>query len=173
MRGQRGFTLIEMLVAVAIAGLIAPAIVSAIFQMSRGSADIQSSLVVHQDIDVASSYFSRDLSQAMTTDLAGDGSTAPSMRVSWNDQTSWAATLGEPHCARYYIEPGTTLLKRNSDGASDCAVDGTVSIVGRHVADVRFSRSGDFITVLIKSSLGGQAQTLTYFVTARADGALP
>ena len=172
MRAQRGFTLIEILVAAAIAGLIAPPVVSAIFQMTRGTADIQSNLVVQQDVDIAASYFTRDLSQAMTTDVVDLAPPVPSMRVSWTDQTSWAATLGEPHCANYYIDPGTTNLMRNSDGASDCAVDGTVTIVGRRVADVQFSRSGKFITILIKSSLGGKAQTLTYFVTPRTDGAL-
>ena len=172
MRAQRGFTLIEILLALAVAGMIAPPVVSAIFQMSRGTADIRASLVVQQDVDVASSYFTRDLSQAMTTDVVDLAAPVSSMRVSWNDQTSWAATVGEPHCARYYIEPGTTFLKRNYDGASDCAVDGTVSIVGRRVADVQFSRSGRLMTILIKSSLGGQAQSLTYLVTPRTDGAL-
>ena len=73
------------------------------------------------------------------------------------------------HC---YIEPGTAILKRSYDGAGDGALGGAVSNVGRRVADVQFSGSGKFITVLIKSSLGGQAQTLTYFVTPRTDGAL-
>ena len=58
-------------------------------------------------------------------------------------------------------------------GTSDCALDGAVSIVGRRVADIQFSRSGKFVTVVMKSSLGDAAQTLTYFVTPRADGALP
>jgi len=172
MRGQWGFTLVEILVAMAIAAAIAPPVVSTIFQITRGTADIRASLVVQQDIDTASTYFTRDLSQAVTTDVVDNDPPVSSMRISWTDETSWAATDAEPHCANYYIEPGTTLLMRNYDGANDCALDGTVSIVGRRVADIQFSRSGKFVTIVMKSSLGDAAQTLTYFVTPRADGAL-
>ena len=161
---QRGFTLIEILVAMAIGGLIMPVVVSAIFQVSTSTARVNTDFVILADIDAASSWFNRDLAQANTTDVLDGAPAVNTMRVDWTDQTGWATEGQEAHYVNYYIESGTTLLKRDYDG--------TVSTVARRIADIQFSRSGTFITVTITSSLGGQAETLSYFVTPRADGAL-
>ena len=164
MRSQRGFTSVELLVGVAIAGMILPVVTIAIFQMSRGTTSINTDFVIQLDIDSTSSWFSRDLSQALTTDVLDGASPVNSMRVDWIDQTGWALPGQELHYAKYYIEPGTTLLKRDYDG--------TISTVGRYMADIQFSRSANYITIVISSSFSGKAETLTYFVTPRTDGAL-
>ncbi len=159
-RAQHGFTLIELLVAAAIGGLILPVIVTSIFQMTRITARANKDFVVQLDIDTASSYFSRDLTQAKTTDLI-DGVPANSMRVDWVDETGWAPEGAGSHFIEYTLS-GTNLL-RNYDGAT--------SIAARRVADITFTRSGKFITVTIKSTLGGLERSLSYFVTPRADAA--
>ena len=170
MLGQKGFTLLEILVALAIGGLIVPATTAAIWQIATGTARVNTSLIVQQDLDIASSWFTRDLSQTRTTDvvdklLVPETTPVDSMIVGWVDETA----DGSAHCVRYYVEDG--LLKRNYDGGggTDCMVDGTVGIVGRYVAEIWFSRSGDFITVAITTSQGGDTKALSYFVTPRSD----
>jgi len=163
MRSQRGFIVMEFLVGVAIAGLILPVVVTSIFQMNTGTVRINRDFVVQQDIDRASTFFTLDLSQAQSTDLA-DGASADNIRVDWLDETGWAPPGEESHYAKYYIESGTTLLKRDYDA--------TVQIVARYVDSIQFSRSGNFISVAIASSLGGHTKSLTYFTTSRVDGAL-
>lgn len=163
MRGQRGFTLIEILMAVAITGMIMPVVASAIYLISRGTVRMNNDFVIQQDIDSASNWFNRDLSQAQTIDLADGAPSVNHVRVDWNDLTGWATEGAEGHYAVYTLS-GTNLM-RNYDG-------GTPSIAARRVANIQFSRSGRFITVTITSSLRGQAETLTYFITPRTDGAL-
>ena len=107
MRAERGFTLIELLVAAAIGGLILPVLVTSIFQMTRITTTATKEFVIQLDIVNASSYFTRDLSQAETTDLA-DGVPADHMRVDWIDQTGWATEGQEAHFAEYTLS-GTTL----------------------------------------------------------------
>ena len=167
MLGQKGFTLLEILVAPAIGGLIVPATSAAIWQIATSTSGINTSFIVQQDLDIASSWFARDLSQTRTTDVVSDDPPVSSMSVGWLDETA----DGSAHCVRYYVEDGTTLLKRNFDGGGgvDCMVDGTLNTVGRYVASILFSRSGDFITVAITSSQGGEATALSYFVTPRSD----
>ena len=161
MRGQRGFTLIEVLVMIAIGGMIIPVVVAAIFNIVHGTINIRNDFVVQQDIDGASSWFSRDLSQAQTTDVVDGALPVNQMRVDWIDMTGWAEQGGAGHFVEYTVS-GTNLMRN---------YDGTSNIVARHVADIKFSRSGKFITVAITSTYREQTESLVYFVTPRADGA--
>ena len=148
----------------AIGGMILPVVVGGIFQVSRGTVQINTDLVVLQDIDGASAWINTDLSQAQTTNLA-KGETLSTMRVDWTDLTGWAVEGAENHFAEYTIV-GTNLLRE---------YDGQTQIVARRIADIQFTRhiTDPFITVAITSSLRDTTAQLTYFITPRADGALP
>ena len=159
--GQRGFTLIEILVAMAIGGLLVPVVVSGIFAVTRGTQQINTSLVILQDIDGASAWINRDLSQAMTTNL-NENETLNTMRVDWIDLTGWATEGAESHFAEYTVV-GTDLMRE---------YDGATQIVARRISNIAFSRVDNFITVAISSTLRETTTTLSYFVTPRTDGAL-
>ena len=163
MRGQRGFTLLELLVALGIGALVVPVVVMSIFQVTRGTARINRDLVIQQDMDNASAYFTRDLSQAQTTDLPDNGLPYPSMRVDWIDETGWAGE-NPAHYAVYSLS-GSDLQRE---------YDGVVSIVGRNVESIEFSRpvDSDFVTVSITSTYGGATENLSYFITPRTDNPL-
>ena len=161
-RVQRGFTLIEILVAIAVGGLIVPVVVSGIFAVTRGTVQINTDLVILQDIDGASAWIASDLSQALTSDVVDLDPPVDHMRVDWVDQTGWAVEGSESHFAEYTLS-GTDLIRD---------FDGVTQIVARRIADIQFSRSDKFITVAITSTLRNTTESLTYFVTPRADGAL-
>ena len=160
-RGQRGFTLIEILVSMAIGGLLVPVVVAGIFQVTKGTDKINTDLVILQDIDGASAWINRDLSQALTTNL-NESETLNTMRVDWVDLTGWAVEGAESHFAEYTLS-GTDLLRE---------YDGQTQIVARRVANIEFSRVGNFVTVAITSTLRDTTESLSYFVTPRTDGAL-
>ena len=163
-RGQRGFTLVEILVAMAIGGMLLPVLVSGIFQLVRGTVRINTDLVVLQDVDGASAWINRDLSQAETTDLPNDQQPYPTMRVDWVDETGWAVEGAESHYAEYTVATSTTDLLRDFDGVTQ--------IVARRISSIQFSRNGTYVSVTITSALRDTSETLTYFITPRADGAL-
>ena len=163
MRGQRGFTLLELLVALGIGALVMPVVVVSIFQMTRGTARINRDLVIQQDLDNASAYFTRDLSQAQTTDLPADGLPYASMRVDWVDETGWGAESGDPEHYAIYSLSGSAFQRE---------YDGVVSIVARNVESVLFSRTGDFVTVSISSTYGGATENLSYYISPRSDNPL-
>lgn len=136
MRGdQAGFTLLEMLVAIAVAGVIAPLVTSAIYQITAGTETIDQRTVALADIDNAASWISLDLSLAqdlldpvtLNPLVSCATGTQPSIRAQWTDQTFWGQS-SPAHVAEYSIEPGTTRLQRNYDGF--------VSIVGRYISDL-------------------------------------
>ena len=161
-RRERGFTLIEILVAVAIGGLLVPVIVSGIFTVTRGTQQMNTDLVILQDIDGASAWISRDLSQALTTDVVSGNPPVDHMRVDWIDLTGWAVEGDENHYVEYTLS-GSELLRD---------LDGVTQIVARRISNIAFSRVDNFITVVIGSTLRDTTETLTYFVTPRTDGAL-
>ncbi len=169
---QQGFTIFELMVAMAIGGLIMPVMVGSIIQINRGTSQVNDNAVVQQDIDNASSWFTRDLSLAKTTDVLDGASAVSSMRVSWVDETGWAVEGGEAHCAKYSIQTGTTRLERNYDGGNNCANPGTITIIARNVESILFSRSGNFITVAITSTLQDETENISYFVNTRIDASL-
>ena len=161
-RRQRGFTLIEILVAMAIGGLLVPVVVSGIFAVTRGTQQINTNLVILQDIDGASAWINRDLSQALTTDVVSLDPPVDHMRVDWTDLTGWATEGEEPHYAEYTLS-GTDLVRD---------YDGVTQIVARRISDIAFSRVDNYITIAISSTLRDTTETLSYFVTPRTDGAL-
>ena len=159
MKTQRGFTLIELLVAAAIAGLIAPVVVSAIFQLTTGTSRVTADLIVQQDLNALSSFISGDISQAQTIDLVDGDPPVSQMRADWIDETGWASSGAEAHFVEYTLSPPTVL--RN--------LDGVTLVAGKYVDDIQFSRNGKFISVVLTSSLSGHSETLTYYVTPRPD----
>ena len=161
MRSQFGFTLVELLMALAVSGLILPVIVTSIVQITRGTTEINDDLVVQQDIEVASGWFTRDLSLAFTTDVLDLAAPVDHMRVDWVDQTGWAVEGSEAHYVEYTL--AAPLLMRNYDGTSH--------IVARHISSIGFSRSGTYITISVTSMSDDQAVSLNYFVDPRPEGA--
>lgn len=163
---EKGFTLLELMAATAVMGLILPLVITFTFQVIRGTARIQQDLVIQQDLDNASTWFTRDLSQAQTIDL-DNGETKPSLRIDWVDETGWGSDSGSPaHYVEYTLDAPNLLRD----------YDGTVSIVGRNVAAIEFSRTCpsicEVVSVKITSAYSGATATLDYNITPRTDAPL-
>ena len=61
---EKGFTLLELMAATAVMGLILPLVITFTFQVIRGTVRIQQDLVIQQDRDNDSPWFTRDLSKS-------------------------------------------------------------------------------------------------------------
>lgn len=161
---RRGFTLLEVLLAAAIAGVVMPVVVSSIFQVAWGTGRISSETVALTDIDNVSTWISRDLSLAQTTDLPTCPAIQDTVRADWLDETNFDAGPPE-HFVEYYIDSGTTLLKRNYDGA--------VSIVGRNVTAISFCQedSGIIQMDVTVEAEGAEPTTksLFYYISLRSE----
>ena len=69
-RSQRGFTLVELLVAMAISGLIASGLALTIFQVFNGNAQSSSEMSVVQQVQNVGHWVSRDVMMAQNVTLA-------------------------------------------------------------------------------------------------------
>ena len=172
LRAQRGFTLLELTVGLAVAGLVMPLIASTVFQLTKGTEQISARTVATADVANLAPRLHRDLAVAQTivdpatlTPLIDCTSgTQPSIRVLWTDQTGWG-TADPEHYAEYAIVPGTTVLTRDYDGS--------VGVVARHIASLGFCQdTTGLVRLNVTSTLQGTTsytKSLSFYVVPRAE----
>ncbi len=140
---QKGFTLIEILVAMLVGGMITAGVITGIFQIVYGAGQIREESVALSDIDSAAHWLTRDAVLGQTTDLVDGAPEVSQMTLTWNDSTWWAEQEGSVSHYVTYTYSGTA-LQRNYDGV--------VTTVGRHLTDVGFSLDGRLVTITLTSS---------------------
>ncbi len=172
MRNQQGFTLLELVVGLAVAGLVMPLIVSSIFQLTRGTEQISARTVATADVANLAPWLHRDL--AVAQEIVDPATLAPlvdctsgtqsSIRVLWTDQTGWG-TADPEHYAEYAMVPGTTVLTRDYDGS--------VGVVARHIASLAFCEDANGpVHLSVTSTLQGATsymRSLSFYVAPRAE----
>lgn len=84
--GQRGFTLVEVLVATAIVGLLVPVLAALIYNISNVTLRSRAHLTAIIPIENAARWLNGDIPIAQTTSLAADTS-ASTLQLEW---THWA-----------------------------------------------------------------------------------
>ena len=133
--GQRGFTLIEMVVALGIGSVILMGAGEALFQILNGVDRGVSQLTTLRDAENAALWLTRDARMAEITDISDGASPVSSITMQWTD-----AEGGGTHTVSYAIS--NSMLVRNFDG-----VDTTVS---RRINSIGFSRNGRLLNLQIE-----------------------
>ena len=132
---QKGFTLIEILVVMAVGGMIMTVAMLTIYQIVWGTerSNDQVMALTHY----AAMWLKWDLQMAQDTNLT-DGDPVPESSVSlgWIDNTGFAAANESAHSSNYTLS-GTELLRN---------YDGTTKIIGRHITSIGFIQNGSVVT---------------------------
>ena len=149
MMGQRGFTLLEMLVGISILGLISSGLGSTIFYSFRAGRDVVSDGQAINELRRGLGYFSSDVTMAKTSNLTDGGAAASSVTFTWTDEYGGAGT---PHTLVYSLSSGSLMR----------ALDGSAYPVARNVTSISFTRSGRAITAQAQVDAGyGSNRTLS------------
>jgi prepilin-type N-terminal cleavage/methylation domain-containing protein len=144
-----GYTLLEMLLALAISGAIIGIIASSYAQILKGKVGITQKSIAMTNIDSAIHWLTRDLVLAQTTNLGQ--SPASNMTLAWTDQTSWADPGNISHNVSYGLS-GTNLMR---------TYDGQITTVARNMTAVAFSINGTIFNVSITSVPGMPLSSVT------------
>ncbi|MFC1946882.1 type II secretion system protein J [Chloroflexota bacterium] len=136
---QRGMTLIELLIALSITGVIIGGLGASIYTImsvtGRGNAEIS----LLRDIQSASHWISNDARKAKDVTLIG-GVPANGIVLEWDD------SQGNPHSSNY-THSGRELIR---------SFNGTSSIIAWNVTSVEFSLNDDVLTYTLASETEGR-----------------
>lgn len=165
---QKGFTLIEILVALGVGTVILLGIVGSLFMIVRGVPEIRKEVVALADIERAAHWLNRDVAMGRDSNLVNDAPPIAQMTITWIDYTK-AAELEESvsHSVSYTWSPSTGELQRNYNGL--------ITIVGTHLTNVEFSLNDRSVTVTLTSSIdeaSGATVTRTYKILMRGETSL-
>ncbi len=139
LEGQRGTTLLELMVALAITVVIVGGTLSLIYQEYRGTAVAKTAVTAAHQIGNAARYISLDGMMAETTDLVVGSSPVDTLTLTWIERYKF---YNLPHSSSYYVSGNQ--LRRDYDG--------TVTVVARDISNVEFSQSGSLLSVTISST---------------------
>lgn len=158
-RGQDGFTLVEMLISLAIAGLIIGVLGSFIVQTLNLTASGNDRLLVTDDLRTAGAWLTQDGQMA---DLGSSTAVASTLVLSWTDVYS-GANVGYQST---YAVAGSQLMRGfGVRGAAPVTIT-----VARHIASpdgVLFSIGGEQLTATITATAGQTTESRTIQVGSR------
>ncbi len=170
---QKGFTLLEILLVLAVSGVLVSGILTAIFQTTRVTAQTTTQIAAYEDIRQAAFRIAKDIRMASTSNLT-DG--APAVNALTLDWTIWydsggnLVQFGEYHRVKYALsakrlersygkylpalEPSLPILDNSFTWQSQ-----EHKLVGYHVTDVQFSRQAQIIQLTVTSSPEDRPET--------------
>lgn len=158
---QKGFTLIEVLVVVAVGGVITLGALLTFYQIILGTGRNNSQVIAVADVNQAALAIRKDLEMTQSVNLT-DGDLTPqgSVMLSWTDYTTFDSDNATFHSSNYTLSG--TVLRRNYDGV--------VGIVGRNITYLGFTRTGRLINVVITATgteIPPKSETLEFSVMIR------
>ena len=169
-RKQRGFTLIELMLAIAISGIITGGITTTIFQVVIGSARTNNHMTAVRHVQEAGYFVSRDVQMAQIVQLtpAPDPDGFP-LTLTWTD---WGSS--EVHQVTYTLEdiPDsdlTNLQRSYSHGATETSI--IAQFIDPTEKDGEPQTKCDFtdgkLTFTVTATVGGQSETRVYEIVPR------
>lgn len=162
---QKGFTLIEIMVTLAVGGVLLIGAVTSIFQVTTFTSRSNDQIVALTDVDHAAMWLRQDLQMAQSTTLP-DGYPVPqnSVTLGWTDYTSFVTAEETRNHTSAYALSGTELVR---------TYDNTPRIVGRHITSIEFTQNGSIVSVVITATGPGaqqRSETLEFSVHLRSEG---
>ncbi len=139
LKGQKGTTLMELMVTLVITVIVVGGTLSLIFQEYRGTAVAKTSVTAARQIGNAARYISQDGMMAETTSLVDGSPPVDTLTLTWVDRYEFTDLA---HSSSYFVSGNQ--LRRDYDG--------TVTTVARDISSVEFSQSGSLLSVTISST---------------------
>ena len=156
---QKGFTLMEILVVMAVGGMIMAAGLLTMYQVIWGTARTNDQVRALTDANVATMWLKFDLQMVQETPNLVEGVPSNTLSMTWTNQTTSfdGQTLPVDHTINY-ARSGNNLVR---------TYDGSAKTIGRNITSVGFTRNGDYINVAISATgpgIIGRTQTLAFSV---------
>ncbi len=155
-KDQRGLTLVELMVVIAIAGLITGGIATTIFQVFNINTRSSNHMLAVRQVQQAGDSVSRDVLQAQNVD------TEPELlKATWVD---WET--GNAHEVIYTVEDDK-LWRSHSTNDGDPTVTYVAEYIDPDPEQTSFGPSGTAVIFKVTATVGGQSETRVYEIKPR------
>jgi len=159
-KNQKGTAFLELAVGLAIVALIGTGTVGLIKHEFNSTATARACVTIADEIEYAARCISKDGIMAEETNLVVGAAPTDTLTLSWVQRYEF---INVPHTCSYYLS-GDELCRN---------YDGEVTTVARYISGIKFSKSGDVISVSIKCTPPwvGQYRVVekTYSIYPRVD----
>ncbi len=157
---QKGFTLVELLVVLAVGSVILVGALLTIHQVILSTGRTNSQVVALTEVNRAALRIKKDLMMTQNSNL--DAVPQSSVSLSWIDYTNFGSENATSFHSSGYDLSGTHLVR---------TYDSKESIVGRNITSVNFTQDGRVVNVVITatgSSVPQRSETLEFSSYLRA-----
>jgi len=150
---QRGFALLEVVLAMAVMGALGSIIVTSLFQLNMTVANGNARSGVTTSVQTSNRWLTRDIRKAVGTDLSDPVASSSAAQFNWDDN-------GTPVNCSYGLTSGEVL---RTCGA-------VVTVIARGATALSFDRTGELITThltLASAAMVSVTETVEFNVAMR------
>ena len=164
-KGQRGLTLVELLIVIAITGLIAGGITMTIFQVFNINTRTTNRMTAVRQVQNAGFWVSPDVQMAQSVD-AGGSSGFP-LALNWTEYVT-----GNNHTVIYDLVDMSAGLKKLQRSHSVNGGNLTETQIAKYIDPYQtsFAWDGYELTFNVTATVGGESETRVYIIMPRAGG---
>jgi prepilin-type N-terminal cleavage/methylation domain-containing protein len=167
-KGQRGFTLVELVIVVALAGIVSIAITATLFQIFSFSTLASNQMTAIRQVQQAGFWVSPDVMMADPGEIDVNPGGGKFVTLSW---TAHDGTVNEvDYILQNIPSTGVARLMREHDTYVNSVLDSTtMTTVAEYIdpAGTSFVADGDGFRLTVTATLGEQTETRTYEVKPR------
>ena len=167
-KDQRGLTLVELLIAILLTGLITGGITMTIFQVFNLNTRTSNRMTAVRQVQHAGFWVSPDVQMALEVDTENDPGTPEFelLTLTWNE-----GGTGIPHEVIYTLEDGELWRNESINGGNSTLLTRVAEYISDNPADTYcdWDDENKKLTFRVTANVGGQIETREYKVKPRPE----